>query len=267
MQIRTAATPRKRRSEAGPVDSVARLAATDEILQVMYWLRGEDIAHEVAPNDLSKWIGLEASEIEPLMIQLLGARLVERVVVDSGAQEGVPRFRLTNAGVQEGRRRFAEEFADLTKPRHFEHSDPDCDCENVSRFSVSLKKGLFRQLDDMIKEKGYENRSLAIADMIRDHLVEHWQGVGEFDAVGTIMIGYDPRDAQVRATFSELQEQYLDTIVSTLRVQSDVRSCVEVLVVRGKASVIKTLADRLIGAKGVKHGKLSITAAPKDLAG
>ena len=249
------------------MSSASRLAATDEILQVMFWLRGEDIAHEVAPHDLSKWISLEATQIERLMVHLLGAKLVERVVVDSGIQEGTSRFRLTHAGMEEGRRRFAEEFADLTGPRHFEHSDPDCQCENVSRFSVSLKKGLFRQLDDMIKEKGYENRSLAIADMIRDHLVEHWQGAGEFDAVGTIMIGYDPRDAQARAKFSELQEEYLATIVSTLHVHSDARSCVDIVVARGRASVIKTLADRLIGAKGVKHGKLSITAAPKDLAG
>ena len=189
--MRSTATPGKRVQKNEPADSVSRLAATDEILQVMFWLRGEDIAHEVAPNDLSKWISLETPEIERLMVQLLGAKLVERVVVDSGIQEGVSRFRLTHAGMQEGRRRFAEEFAELTQPRHFEHSDPDCQCENVSRFSVSLKRGLFRQLDDMIKEKGYENRSLAIADMIRDHLVEHWQGAGEFDAVGTIMIGYD----------------------------------------------------------------------------
>ena len=264
--MRTAATARKQSKEAREVDPATRLAATDEILQVMYWLRGEKIAHEVAPHDLAKWVGIEASAIEPLLIQLLGHKLVERVVVDSGAQEGVPRFRLSGAGSDEGRRRFAEEFADLTGPRHFDHSDPDCDCENVSRFSVSLKRGLFRQLDDMIKEKGYENRSLAIADMIRNQLVEHGQRAGEFDAVGTVMIAYDPRDAQVRAALCELQEQYIDTIVSTLRVQNDAQSCMEVVVVRGKASAIQTLADRLIGAKGVKHGKVSLTAAAKNLA-
>ena len=265
--MRTAATRRKPPKASSAIDPAARLAATDEILQVMFWLRGEDIAQEIAPNDLSKWVGLEAKEIEPLLIHLLGARLVERVVVDSGAREGVPGFRLTNAGAEEGRRRFAEEFADLAKPRHFQHDDPECECENVSRFSVSLKRGLFRQLDEMIREKGYENRSLAIADMIRDKLVEHWRESAEFAAVGTIMIAYDPRDAQVRAAFSELQQKYLDIIVSTLRAQSGVESCIEVLVVRGRASIIKALADRLIGAKGVKHGKLSLTASPKDLAG
>ena len=243
------------------------LAARDEILEVMYWLRGESIEQEVGPNDLAKWIGLQATEIEPIMTQLLGAGLVERVVVDCGLEEGVARFRLTPAGTQEGSRRFADDFADFTKPGHFEHSDPACDCEDVSRFSVSLKKGLFRQLDEMIHEKGYENRSLAIADMIRNQLVEHWQGDGGLPAVGTIMLAFDPGDAQARATLSELQGRYLDSIVSTLRVQNDLKSCLEVIVVRGSAASLKAMADRLIGAKGVKHGKLSLTVTPQELAG
>ncbi len=201
-------------------DTETRLAATDEILQVMYWLRGEKIAQEVAPDDLAKWLGIERRRIGPLMMQLLGARLVERVVIDSGIEEGVPRFRLTRGGIEEGRRRFTDEFADFTKSRHFEHGDPACDCEDVARFSVSLKKSLFRQLDGMIEEKGYENRSLAISDMIRNHLVEHWQEVGEFAAVGTIMLVYDPHDAQTSAALAALQEQHLAAVISTCACRS-----------------------------------------------
>ena len=264
--MRTTEKRKKRRKEGRPIDSAARRAATDEILQVMYWLRGENIAQEVGSHDLSKWIGLGATEIEPILIEMLGARLVERVVVDSGVQEGLPRFRLTSAGVHDGGRRFADEFADLTKPHHFEHSDSDCDCDSLSRFSVSLKKNLFRRLDDMIKEKGYGNRSLAIADMIRAQLVEHRRGVGRFEAVGTIFFAVDPRDAHTHAACSELQKRYLDIIVASLRVPIDVRSCMEVLVVRGRASRIKALASRVIAAKGVKNGKLSIAGAVNDLA-
>lgn len=245
----------------------AHIAATDEILQVMYWLRGEEIAQEVIPTDLARWVEMDPAFIEVLLQQLVGSNLVERVVVERSGTDSVTRFRLTPAGLEEGGRRFADEFADLTQPGHFEHSDPACDCQQVSRFSVSLKKSLFYQLDEMIRAKGYENRSLAIADMIRDHLVEHWQEMGESDAVGTIMLAYDSRDLQVHTTLAGLQEQHLDRIVSMLRVPIDLQSCMDVLVVRGKASDLTALADRLIGAKGVKHGKLSLTATPKDLAG
>jgi len=60
--------------------------------------------------------------------------------------------------------------------------------ETVSRFSVSLPPSLLRQLDEMSGEKGYDNRSLAIADMIRNHLVEHRQKSGNEDIAGTITL-------------------------------------------------------------------------------
>ena len=36
--------------------------------------------------------------------------------------------------------------------------------ETVSRFSISLPPSLLRQLDEMSGDKGYENRSQAIAE-------------------------------------------------------------------------------------------------------
>ena len=39
--------------------------------------------------------------------------------------------------------------------------------EIATRFSVSLPPTLLEQLDEMTHEKSYDNRSLAIADMIR----------------------------------------------------------------------------------------------------
>jgi CopG family nickel-responsive transcriptional regulator len=46
----------------------------------------------------------------------------------------------------------------------------------------------------------------------------------------------------------------------------DEHNCLEVIVVRAKANdVIKRIADKLIGTKGVKHGKLSVTTTGKRL--
>ena len=43
---------------------------------------------------------------------------------------------------------------------------------------LDRSRALARELDQMTAEKGYDNRSLAIADMIRDQLVEHRQQQG-----------------------------------------------------------------------------------------
>jgi len=49
----------------------------------------------------------------------------------------------------------------------------------------------------MAQEKSYDNRSLAIADMIRDQLVEHWQKFSNEDIAGTITLVASGRNPSV----------------------------------------------------------------------
>jgi CopG family transcriptional regulator, nickel-responsive regulator len=58
---------------------------------------------------------------------------------------------------------------------------------------------------------------------------------------------------------TEQQHQHHREIISALHVHLDAHNCLEVLVVRGKAAIVKKIADALIGVKGVKHGKLVMT--------
>jgi len=137
--------------------------------------------------------------------------------------------------------------------------------ETVSRFSVSLDKKLLRALDRMCHEKGYDNRSLAIADMIRDRLVEHRQKSGNEDIAGTITLVYDHHKPHLQATLTDIQHDHHDVILSTVHVHLDHHNCLEVLLVRGRAALIRKIADELISAKGVKHGKLTVTTTGKNL--
>jgi CopG family nickel-responsive transcriptional regulator len=137
--------------------------------------------------------------------------------------------------------------------------------EGVVRFTVSVPQTLARELDRMTREKGYDNRSLAVADMIRDQLVEHRQNYGDRDIAGTITLVYDHHKQHVQAALTDIQHDHHDVIISTLHVHLDHDNCLEVLAVRGKAGTIKKIADELIAAKGVKHGKLTVTTSGKDL--
>lgn len=136
----------------------------------------------------------------------------------------------------------------------------------VARFSVSLDKHLLRRFDRMIREKGYENRSLAVADLIRDGLVGHEQALDDAgESAGTVTLVYDHHKAHVQEVLTEIQHRFRGAIISTLHVHLDHHNCLEVLVLRGKASEIRALADRLIAAKGVKHGRLALTTTGRDL--
>jgi len=135
----------------------------------------------------------------------------------------------------------------------------------VARFSVSLPEELLHDLDEMVGEKGYDNRSLAIGDMIRGELVEHRQQLGDQEIAGTITLVYDHHKRHLQAVLTDLQHDHTDIIISMLHVHLDHDHCLEVLVVRGSAKTVKSMADALIAAKGVKHGRLTITSTGEDL--
>ncbi|MBA2434549.1 MAG: nickel-responsive transcriptional regulator NikR [Chthoniobacterales bacterium] len=137
--------------------------------------------------------------------------------------------------------------------------------ECAARFSVSLPPDLFHELDRMTRQKGYDNRSLAVADMIRDHLVEHRHQQRQGEIAGTITLVYDHHTRRVQELLTSLQHDHPELIVATLHVHLDHDNCLEVLVARGKGVAVKRMADKLIGAKGVKHGRLTLTSTGKDL--
>ena len=139
--------------------------------------------------------------------------------------------------------------------------------EPVVRFSVSLPPALLKQFDKMSAEKGYDNRSLAIADMIRDQLVEHKEKFGDEEIAGSITLVYDHHKQHVQETLTGIQHDHHDVIISTMHAHLDHHNCLEVLLMQGKASLIKQIADALIAAKGVKHGKLTVTTTGKGLPG
>jgi CopG family nickel-responsive transcriptional regulator len=137
--------------------------------------------------------------------------------------------------------------------------------QTVSRFSVSLPPSLLEQLDQMAREKSYDNRSQAIADMIRDHLVEHRQKFGNEEIAGTITLVYDHHKQHVQEALTNIQHDHHEVILSTVHAHLDHHNCLEVLLLRGRAGAIRKIADELIAAKGVKHGKLTMTTTGKDL--
>ena len=135
----------------------------------------------------------------------------------------------------------------------------------ITRFGVSLDKRLLSKFDRLNERKGYANRSEAIRDLIREGLVrEQWE-LGDTDAVGTLTLVYDHETRELEERLTELQHAHYQVIVSTLHVHLDAHHCLEVLILRGKAALLKGIADRLIGTRGVKHGTFSATAEGEAL--
>ena len=135
----------------------------------------------------------------------------------------------------------------------------------LTRFGVSMEPGLARSFDRLIKDKGYANRSEAIRDLVRDNLVQRQWAAGEGEAVGTVNLVFDHHEGDVTERLNSIEHDNLKLIVSTLHVHLDRHHCLEVLVLRGSPSDITSVANLLISARGVKHGKLTVAASGKEL--
>ncbi|MBI4025800.1 MAG: nickel-responsive transcriptional regulator NikR [Verrucomicrobia bacterium] len=136
----------------------------------------------------------------------------------------------------------------------------------LCRFGVSMAGDLVGQLDALLKARGDANRSQAVADMVRARLVEHHGQMGNHEIAGTITLVYDHHKRNIQALLTDIQHDHQDLIIATLHVHLDHHNCMEVLAVRGRADAVKQVADRLIAAKGVKHGKLTVTTTGKEFA-
>lgn len=97
----------------------------DEILQILYWFRGEGLGEVVTPQDLLVFLDADLALVEH-HLELL---VEEGYVTRPPGKEG--RYQLTEFGVKEGGRRFADEFAGLTGQAHGECNNPNCSCRTM----------------------------------------------------------------------------------------------------------------------------------------
>jgi CopG family nickel-responsive transcriptional regulator len=135
----------------------------------------------------------------------------------------------------------------------------------LTRIGVAIDAGLLEKFDKLIAQRGYTNRSEAFRDLIRDELVEKAWESPESRVVGTVTLVYDHHVRLLSEKLTDIQHDFHRSILSTLHVHLDHDHCLEVLVVRGRAGDVRKVADALISAKGVKHGRLTITSSGGDL--
>ena len=91
-----------------------------EILQLMYWLRGEGLGEVVDAALLERFLGVGAD---------VGIGYLGRLVAEGYLEAADGGYVLSESGLAEGKTEFALSFADLTRPAHGECS-ADCWCHN-----------------------------------------------------------------------------------------------------------------------------------------
>ena len=134
----------------------------------------------------------------------------------------------------------------------------------LTRLSFSIEKPLLQKLEKLVRDSRYANRSEFIRDMIRQQLVgRQWQN--DRQTLGTVTLLYNHHLHNLSEKLTDLQHHHHENILVSTHVHLDKHLCAEVLLVKGRASQIKRLANLLQQQKGVLHAALSISSTGKSL--
>lgn len=131
---------------------------------------------------------------------------------------------------------------------------------DLSRIGISLDSNLLDRFDRFIADQGYENRSEAFRDLIRDRLVDSTVSARNALVVATVTLVYDHHTRLLPEKLTDIQHQSHELIISTLHAHLDHENCIEVILMRGKSKDVQRLGDRLISIKGVRHGRLVMSS-------
>jgi len=130
----------------------------------------------------------------------------------------------------------------------------------VKRFGVSLEEDLLTSLDKFVRDKQFSNRSQAIRFLIKNHLIEKkWESDAE--VAGVIVLAYDHHKRDLQNKSTDIQHEYHDVVLATQHFHLSHDYCLETISLKGKASRLMALSDRLISLKGIKDGKLVMSGA------
>lgn len=133
--------------------------------------------------------------------------------------------------------------------------------ERIRRVGVTFPPKLLVELDQVVAKIGYSSRSKAIQDSVKAFVTEHrWLQDEKGERMGVITILYDHESRGLKDYLTDTEHEYASVICSSTHIHVTKRDCLEAIVVRGEATRIRELAEKLRVRRGVKQSRLTIVS-------
>jgi CopG family nickel-responsive transcriptional regulator len=131
---------------------------------------------------------------------------------------------------------------------------------DLERIGISLEKDLLSQFDALIARQGYQSRSEAVRDLVRQQLSQERLGDPKSEAVAAVFLVYDHHAANLSEKLIAVQHSHLLHAISSLHVHLDEHDCLEIIVLRGQVGEINKVGENILSMKGVKLGRINLVA-------
>ena len=133
--------------------------------------------------------------------------------------------------------------------------------QNAVRISLSIPRDLADNVDALARKQGSANRSVVVADILRQALIEDRRRDPQAVMAGSITLFYQEDRLGLAAKVAAVQRRFLKEVVSSLHVLLENTMSMEVLVVQGPVIRLEELCNGFRQIKGVETGSLTLTGA------
>jgi CopG family nickel-responsive transcriptional regulator len=128
----------------------------------------------------------------------------------------------------------------------------------LTRAGISIESELLRRFDRFIAKAGYENRSEALRDLLRERLASTESFDSSANVFGTITLVYDDRIRPLVGRLAAIERQNQGIVLSKFHTRLDQERCIEAIILRGLAWRVEACAVQLVGAKGLCYVKFMV---------
>ena len=127
----------------------------------------------------------------------------------------------------------------------------------MRRVTVTLDDELLKEIDRLIRRRGYQNRSEAIRDLARAGVRQAAEEQGTSKAcVAALVYVYDHESRDLSKRLVQSFHDHHDLALATTHVHLDHESCLEVTMLKGPTPEVEKVANRVIAERGVRYGRL-----------
>lgn len=127
----------------------------------------------------------------------------------------------------------------------------------MSIVSLSIPKNLLEKVDKYVIEQGFANRSEIIRQALRAYMSES-RRLGELQGRITAIITIVYRREAKRNQITDAQHNFGSVVLTFLHTHIEEGHCVEIIVARGDAQIIKALVQALKANEQISEAKVTI---------
>jgi CopG family nickel-responsive transcriptional regulator len=136
----------------------------------------------------------------------------------------------------------------------------------MQRVTITIDDELMVELDRIIEDRGYQNRSEAIRDLARSGIRQAAETLDkQRDCVAALVYVYDHGARQLSKRLADTFHDHHELSLASMHAHLDHDNCMEVTILRGKANKVQHFAEHVIAERGVRHGR--VVLVPTDILG